>query len=54
MEKPTKTKFSIEFVDEHDAYAFLRYIEKAKEQDGTVTGLYAGILCSALKRAKVK
>ncbi len=41
----------IRFYDEDDKQAFLRYIQKAKEQDGTVTGVFCGIMCSALKRS---
>lgn len=45
---------TITFSDDDDAGFFLRYVDKAKAQDGTVTGLYAGLMCSALKRATVE
>jgi len=47
-------KFTIQFMDADDAQQFRRYVEKAKTTEGTVSGLYAGLMCSALKRAKVK
>lgn len=45
-----QNKLTIQFKDSDDKNNFLRYIAKAKGQDGTVGGLYAGLLCSALKR----
>lgn len=47
-------KFTIQFADADDAHQFRRYVEKAKASDGTVGGLWAGLMCSALKRATVK
>ncbi len=44
----------IRFYDEDDKQAFLRYVEKAQQQEGTVTGVYAGIMCSALKHSTIK
>ncbi len=41
----------IQFYDEYDKEAFLKYWSMAKEKEGTVTGLYCGIMCSALKRS---
>lgn len=46
-------KVTIVFQDKADVAFFHRYIKKAKSQDGTVGGLYAGLLCSALKRCQV-
>jgi hypothetical protein len=47
-------KVTITFANKDDLAFFKRYIEMANSQQGTVGGLYAGLLCSALKRAKVK
>lgn len=41
----------IEFADEKDRGSLETYMIKAKEADGTVGGLWSGLLCSALKRA---
>lgn len=49
-----KHKATIEFADADDLAFFLRYVEMAKSQAGTVGGLYSGLLCSGIKRAKVK
>jgi hypothetical protein len=43
----------IQFADSEDAANFLRYKERADKQDGTVGGLYAGLVCSAIKRATI-
>ncbi len=47
-------KVTIQFADKDDAAFFKRYIEMANSQQGTVGGLYPGLLCSALRRARVK
>jgi len=44
---------TIQFADAIDARNFLNYCAKAKAQEGTVGSLYAGLMCSALKRATV-
>ena len=44
---------TIQFADEQDAASFLQYKERADKQDGTVGGLYAGLVCSAIKRATI-
>ncbi len=41
----------IRFYDEEDKRYFLKYVEMAKKQEGTVTGLYCGIMCAALRRS---
>lgn len=46
-------KATIVFADADDFAFFNRYVKMAREQQGTVGGLYAGLLCSALKRAKI-
>lgn len=43
----------ITFQSDEDAKYFLDYKSKADKQDGTVTGLYAGLMCSALRRARL-
>jgi len=45
-----QNKVTIQFKDNDDRENFLRYIARARGKDGTVGGLYAGLLCSALKR----
>jgi predicted ATP-grasp superfamily ATP-dependent carboligase len=50
---PVKPMITIQFQDADDLKQFQRYMRMAKAQAGTVTGLYAGLLCSALKRAEV-
>lgn len=49
-EKPSVT---IQFAALDDAKAFLKYKQMADAQDGTVSGLHAGLMCSALKRATI-
>lgn len=43
----------VRFADGDDRANFRRYVERAKATDGTIGGLYAGLLCSALKRAHI-
>jgi len=43
----------VRFADNDDQAAFCKYHRKAVETDGTVGGLNAGLLCSALKRAQI-
>ena len=43
----------IEFANADDRDGFINYRERALKQDGTVSGLYAGIMCSAIKRSKI-
>ena len=45
---------TIQFADADDLKWFKTYIEKARASEGTVGGLYTGLLCSALKRATIK
>lgn len=52
QQEPPSVPVTIEFATPEDARNFLAYVEKAKAQEGTVTGVYAGIACSALKRAR--
>lgn len=44
---------TLQFADSDDLKAFEKYIGMAKAQEGTVTGLYCGLMCSALKRSKI-
>lgn len=44
----------ITFQDPEDAKYFLKWVNMAKEKEGTVGGLYTGLACSAIKRATVK
>lgn len=48
-----KPILQIQFNDAQDAHSFLSYAARAKEADGTVTSIYAGLMSSALKRATV-
>ena len=43
----------IRFYDEEDKRHFLKYVYMAKEREGTVTGLYCGIMCAALRRSEL-
>ncbi len=43
----------IQFSDQADTDNFKKCVGKAKSTEGTFGGLYAGLLCSALKRAKI-
>lgn len=43
---------TLQFADPEDLRRVERYIEMAKNRDGTVTGLWAGLMCSALKRSE--
>lgn len=49
-----QTKLTINFRDSVDRENFLRYASRAQGQDGTVGGLYAGLMCCAIKRATVE
>lgn len=51
---PCAFSVRIDFADADDLRYFTGYAAKAQMQDGTVSGLYAGLMCSALKRAKIK
>lgn len=42
----------VQFSDADDLVNFLRYVEKARTTEGTVSGLVHGIACSALRRSK--
>jgi len=44
---------AIQFKDLDDFKYFMKYVELAKAQSGTVSGLYCGLMCSALRRADV-
>lgn len=44
---------TVRFSDAEDLEHFAKYVGKAKQQDGTVGGLWAGLLCSALKRSDI-
>ena len=46
-----KNTITLEFRDAEDLKYFTKYMVMAKEQGGTITGLYAGLMCSALKRS---
>lgn len=46
-----KEKVTIIFQNSDDARYFKNYASAAKATDGTVTGVYAGVMCSALKRS---
>lgn len=43
----------VQFADDNDQAAFRKYHRLAVDTNGTVGGLNAGLLCSALKRAKI-
>lgn len=48
-----KTEVTLEFASESDAQYFLNYFDIAKVAEGTVGGLNASLMCSALKRARI-
>lgn len=48
------TRLVIKFNDSADRDHVLRYIARAQSQGGTVGGVHAGLMCSALKRATVE
>lgn len=45
---------TIRFASEEDRDRMYRYWKMATEQDGTVTGVWAGIMCSALRKAAIR
>jgi hypothetical protein len=54
VEKLPGKRLIIEFQDNADMNRFLSYAAQAKEQDGTVTGLYAGVMCSTIRDSSIK
>lgn len=54
-DKATKgPQVTIQFESDEDLMYFTKYAVKVKEQEGTVSGIYCGLMCSALRRAKVQ
>ena len=47
-------KVTIHFQSDEDAHFFMKWVDLAKKSEGTAGGLYSGLACSAIKRAKVK
>jgi len=45
---------TITFQDADDRKWFEKYAKMAKSQDGTVTGLYSGLMCSSIKRSAIE
>jgi hypothetical protein len=43
----------VEFLNHDDLTYFRKYYDAAKAQAGTVSGVKCGLMCSALKRAKI-
>jgi len=43
----------ISFADINDRETFCNYRERAVETEGTVGGLWAGLVCSAIKRSRI-
>lgn len=41
------------FKDENDAALFRNWVAQCKERDGTVTGVFAGISCSTVRKAEI-
>lgn len=50
---PEPNRAIVQFANDKDKDWFTLYHRKAVEQDGTVGGVFAGAMCSALKAAKV-
>lgn len=46
-------RLEIEFASEEDVHYFLKFWRKCRAESGTVTGLYAGLGCSALRTADI-
>jgi hypothetical protein len=45
---------TLTFADSDDLFYFQNYVKQAKNRDGAVTGLTAGLMCAAVKRAKIQ
>lgn len=43
----------VQFSDEQDVQAFDTYVEQARKDKGTITGLYAGLMTSVMRDAKI-
>jgi hypothetical protein len=51
--EPTDKTIFLSFNDPEDADRVRRYTDMAKKQDGTVGGVWAGLMCSALNRCTI-
>ncbi len=51
-ENKMKNTITLQFSDDDDFRYFQKYLGLCKKEQGTVSGLYAGLGCSALRRSK--
>jgi len=53
LSKDTGNRIEIHFGSKDDMFYFLKYMELSKAEYGTIKGVWAGLMCSAMRHATI-